>query len=220
MAGHRHGSEVRRPEIVAAARALVVEAGPEACSTPAIARAVGVTSAALYRHFANKDEIVAGVVVAVLADLSARLDAASAGVHGLQAVVRSSAAFLRFTEDCPGEARLLDHLVGAPGEVLPGGAATPVLAATAALLGRIARAFDEASGVGALSDAPGALRAVSLWASLSGAARLGKVARRGVTVTVIDVRSVGREVATAMLVGWGADRRFVEQEWEEAWRVC
>lgn len=210
---------MRRPEIIAAARAIVIEAGPEACSTPAIARAVGVTGAALYRHFSNKDEILAGVVVAVLGDLAARIDAATFGVVGLRSVVRSAAAFARFAEEHAGEARLLDHLVGARGEVLPGGEAAPVLSATAALLGRVALAFAEASRACALSEGPATARAVALWAALSGAVRLEKVARRGATAAAIEVRSVVREIATALLVGWGAERSVVDQEWEAVWSV-
>lgn len=47
-----------KSRIVAAARALYMERGPEAVTMRAVAERVGVTATALYRHFADKDAIL------------------------------------------------------------------------------------------------------------------------------------------------------------------
>ena len=220
MVARIHRSGVRRPEIIRAARAIVVEAGPEACGTAAIARAVGVTGAALYRHFSSKDEIVAGVVVDVLEDLASALRLASAGRHGVDAVVWSSVAFARYAQERPGEFRLLDHLVGAPFEVLPGDAAAPVLAATMALLAQVAAPLAEAERAGALSVGSATLRASGLWVALTGALRLGKIERRVAGSADVQVSALARELSGALLAGWGADRAAADAAWEAALGAC
>jgi AcrR family transcriptional regulator len=58
----RKPKQVRRREIAAAALALLGERGPTAFTTAALARAVGVTTGALFRHFASLDEILDEVV--------------------------------------------------------------------------------------------------------------------------------------------------------------
>jgi TetR/AcrR family transcriptional regulator len=54
----RKSAAVRKDEIVKAALALIARNGPGALTTGAIARAVGVSQAAVFRHFPNKSAIV------------------------------------------------------------------------------------------------------------------------------------------------------------------
>jgi AcrR family transcriptional regulator len=51
-----------KSRILAAARVLYLERGPEAVTMRAVAERVGVTATALYRHFADKDAILREVV--------------------------------------------------------------------------------------------------------------------------------------------------------------
>jgi TetR/AcrR family transcriptional regulator, fatty acid metabolism regulator protein len=51
-------SDVRREQIVQAALKIVGKKGVSGLTTSAIARAVGISEANLYRHFRNKDEIL------------------------------------------------------------------------------------------------------------------------------------------------------------------
>jgi AcrR family transcriptional regulator len=55
-------AEEIRSRIVAAARGLYMERGPEAVTMRAVAERVGVTATALYRHFPDKDAILREVV--------------------------------------------------------------------------------------------------------------------------------------------------------------
>jgi len=52
----------RRDQIIAAARDIVVREGVEALRMRRVAEAVDITAPAIYRHFADKDELVAGVI--------------------------------------------------------------------------------------------------------------------------------------------------------------
>lgn len=51
-----------KSRIVAAARALYFDGGPEAVTMRAVAERVGVTATALYRHFADKETLLREVV--------------------------------------------------------------------------------------------------------------------------------------------------------------
>ena len=58
-------------EIIATARRLLVESGPEAVSLRAIAREMGMTAPGLYRYFDSQKELVLHVVAAIFTELSA-----------------------------------------------------------------------------------------------------------------------------------------------------
>ena len=62
-------------EIKATARAQMAERGAAALSLREVARQMGMSSAAIYRYFANRDELVTALIVDAYADLAAALDA-------------------------------------------------------------------------------------------------------------------------------------------------
>ncbi len=72
---YHHGD--LRPALIAAAIALVEESGVGAVSLRETARRVGVSAPAIYRHFANKDSLLAAVAAEGFRDLGAALAAAS-----------------------------------------------------------------------------------------------------------------------------------------------
>ena len=63
-------------EIKSTARALLVQAGPDALTVRAIAREMGMTAPALYRYFAGHEDLVAALVEDVFAEITATLEAA------------------------------------------------------------------------------------------------------------------------------------------------
>jgi len=71
-------TEVRREQITQAALDIIASDGVKGLTTSAIAGRVGISSANLYRHFQNKDEILNGVVAKIGEDLLRNLRA----VHG------------------------------------------------------------------------------------------------------------------------------------------
>ncbi len=72
-----HHGDLRRA-LVAAARALLEESGPEALSLRDVARRVGVSHNAPYRHFPTKQALLAAVAAEEFAALSARMAAVPA----------------------------------------------------------------------------------------------------------------------------------------------
>jgi AcrR family transcriptional regulator len=73
----------RSPEITvairAAARALLDEAGLDAVGLRLIARRIGVSEAAPYRHFSTKEDLLASVAAEGFRELTAALDAVAKG---------------------------------------------------------------------------------------------------------------------------------------------
>lgn len=76
-----HHGDLRRALIDAALRLLEAE-GPEALSLRAAAREAGVSPAAPYHHFKDKDELLAAVAEEGYRDLAAALSDAAAAPHG------------------------------------------------------------------------------------------------------------------------------------------
>jgi AcrR family transcriptional regulator len=58
----RHSNEVRRQEIIESARKLIAARGMEHMTTRELARAVGITEGAIYKHFQSKKEIIFGLI--------------------------------------------------------------------------------------------------------------------------------------------------------------
>jgi AcrR family transcriptional regulator len=61
----------------AATRAIADEAGPDAVSLREAARRVGVSATAVYRHFANKEDLLASVAAEGFRELTAAMEAAA-----------------------------------------------------------------------------------------------------------------------------------------------
>lgn len=64
-----HREPLNRGRVLRAAVALADEAGLEAISMRKLAQSLGVVPMALYKHVANKDELLAGLVDAVLGEI-------------------------------------------------------------------------------------------------------------------------------------------------------
>lgn len=68
-----------RQEILTTARALFIEQGYRGLSMSALARAVGVSKAALYYHFQDKEELFLAVLNELLNEIEVLIDAAVGG---------------------------------------------------------------------------------------------------------------------------------------------
>ncbi len=97
-----HHGDLRRA-LVAAARALLEESGPEALSLRDVARRVGVSHSAPYRHFPTRQALLAAVAAEGFAALSARMTALPAA-PGLAGGFR---CYLGFAREQPGLFRLM-----------------------------------------------------------------------------------------------------------------
>jgi AcrR family transcriptional regulator len=140
-----------REEILVAAEALLDEAGDESALTlRAVAARTGVTSPAVYRHFADKGELIAAVCMRVWEALGREVRAAIASCEDpFQGLRRGAVAFLCFGLEHPVQYRLL--MMGRPRR---GGEPHPEQQAALACLRYVVEAVEPCVAAGVLRGDP------------------------------------------------------------------
>ena len=92
----RRPTNVRRREIIEAARVVITDHGMQALTIGNLARAVGVSEGAIYRHFRGKKQILAGLIEDIDHRLTRRIDLIdgdlNAGLKRLEQVLNDNAA--------------------------------------------------------------------------------------------------------------------------------
>ena len=92
----RRPSDVRRREIIEAARVVITDHGMQALTIGSLARAVGVSEGAIYRHFRGKKRIIAGLIEDIDSRLNQRINLMDgdpdAGLKRLEQVLKDNAA--------------------------------------------------------------------------------------------------------------------------------
>jgi AcrR family transcriptional regulator len=104
----RGSGEQLRVEIIAAAKELLSKAGSsDDVSIRAVAERVGVTSPSIYLHFADKDALLAAVVIDVFAELdAAMLVAGESAVEPLPRLRAYGLAYVQFAVSHPEHYRI------------------------------------------------------------------------------------------------------------------
>ncbi|MDT8404532.1 TetR/AcrR family transcriptional regulator [Sulfuriflexus sp.] len=101
-------AEERRAVTVETVIELAAEQNPSVITTAAIAKRMGLTQGALFRHFPNKDAILKAVMEWVAKRLLSRVDKAVEGVSSpLAALEAMFMAHVTFVSEHPGIPRLL-----------------------------------------------------------------------------------------------------------------
>ena len=180
--------------LVGAALALLAEGGVEALSLREVARRAGVSAMAPYRHYADKEALLAAVAEHGFAGLGAALRQADAAVPPERALVAQAVAYVRYALAHPALFRLMfgpKRSAPHPGLMAAGDTAYAVLAERVA--SQTAAAADREA------------RVIGCWSLVHGLALLfldGQFRDR-VAATDDDLM---RRVAEAMLVpGRGRD---------------
>ena len=91
----------RRDELVRVARRLFVRGGPDAMTMRAVAKEVGITATAVYRHFADKDSLIEAVVAAGRDAFAAYLFDALAGEGPRERLRLTGLRYLDFAIEHP-----------------------------------------------------------------------------------------------------------------------
>lgn len=113
-------ADERRAVTVKAVVELAAEQNPNDITTAAIAKRMGLTQGALFRHFPSKDAILQAVMAWVAERLLARVDEAAQGVASSLAVLEAIfVAHVDFVADHPGVPRMLFGELQRPGETAP-----------------------------------------------------------------------------------------------------
>jgi AcrR family transcriptional regulator len=104
---YHHGD--LRAQLIAAVRDLVETHGPDGFSVAEAARRAGVSSAAPYKHFKDRDEILRGVASEAMDRLHAAMASAAAphAAGSLDAVAAIGQAYVDFAKAQPGVFRLV-----------------------------------------------------------------------------------------------------------------
>jgi len=167
----RGEGESLREEVLAAAERLLVAAGNEdAVSIRAVAAAVGVSPAAIYLHFPDKDALMSAVCGRVFRMFDAALEEAAAGATDpIDDLFRRARAYVRFGLANPGQYQIIfltkkegGRLADVPWEERPGAEAY------AHLVAAVQRAMD----AGALRPDDADLVATGLWMCVHGVTSL------------------------------------------------
>ena len=93
--------------LIAAARELLSEDGTEALSLRAVARRAGVSAMAPYRHFPDKEALLAAVAAEGFREFRAALEAADRSVPPDRALLEQGVAYVRFACAQPALFRLM-----------------------------------------------------------------------------------------------------------------
>lgn len=172
---YHHGDLARA--LIAATLDILAKAGKHEISMRAVARRAGVSATAPYRHFADKEALLAAAATTGFERLRERLMAADATATGIEAIAAQGAAYVDFAIEHPALFRMMfgpapetpnDHLDNA-GE-----------AAYAVLIHRIARTWPNP----AESETP----ALGYWSLI-----------HGFTLLAMDGRLVGKGQPQALI---------------------
>ena len=106
-----HHGDLREALVVAALR-MAEATGPETVSFSALARELGVTQAAPYRHFADREALLAAAAAEAFRIFAATLRAAMAISTRRSALERMAHAYLKFGRERAGLYRLMYAAVG------------------------------------------------------------------------------------------------------------
>ncbi|PID62441.1 MAG: TetR family transcriptional regulator [Gammaproteobacteria bacterium] len=112
-AGYHHGN--LRAQLVEASRQLVEEKGPDHFSVSEACRVAGVSTAAPYKHFRDKADMLKAVALGGLAREQAQMQAALAenSAEGHERIKALGRVYIRFACEEPGVFRLLFGSFGA-----------------------------------------------------------------------------------------------------------
>ncbi len=164
--GRGDGSEAATA-LVAAASALLDEAGPEALTVRAIAHRAGCSTMVVYSHFGGKDGVVEALYVQGFERLGAALRAVRHTADPVADLQRLGRAYRRFALDHPTSYRVM--FTRAVPDFEASAAAAALASATLDVLAeRVARAVD----AGSLGPGEPRQLAACLWAAIHGAVSL------------------------------------------------
>lgn len=154
--------------MAAAERLLASTGDEEAVSIRAIADAVGVTPAAIYLHFPDKDALILEVCAARFADLARALEAETAEIGDpVGALIALGKAYVRFGVDNPEQYRILFMRRNATSKLEPN-----ELRDTAAF-GKVVATVERCVREGALASTTEVMdTALELWSVAHGATSL------------------------------------------------
>ncbi|WTL51441.1 TetR/AcrR family transcriptional regulator [Nocardia sp. NBC_01499] len=181
-----------RTEILDAARELLAHTGhADAVSIREISKRVGVSAPSIYRHFADKDELIEAVVAQVFEDLDAAILAVTdPTVSPITRLYQQGLAYVRFAREHPEQYRL------ATTPTVSGGAVDQVLGSGA--FQQFSRTVQECMDAGVIRPGDPLPVVLDLWAAAHG---IGSLLIAKPFIPWGDTEAAARRVLLAACVG-------------------
>ncbi len=196
-----HHGDLRRA-LVVAAREMLTEDGADSPSLREVARRVGVSNAAPYRHFDSLDDLLEEVRAEIFRDLADQLEQAAeqAPEDPGERLVALGCRYVRFVVGRLTETRLLFSRpkLEAPED-------SPALEAAHRAFGVLTAAVIAAQQAGTLRDGVAEDIALTMWALVHGIAALAAEGQLG-AVTPADLEQLVRSRLEMLLAGLGQRR--------------
>jgi len=204
--------------ILDAATGLVLEEGLDALSIKRVADRADYTAGALYRYYANKDALLAAVVVRALGSLTAdlvELERSCTDESALMQVIALCLNYRSYAQREPNLFALFSRLVAEPRALIEDDAEVePVIRGMITALAPVSRALTLAAKDGELRRGQAMGRTLHLFAALQGALMLRKhETRSGGIINAQEISTLGLKTA---LVGWGASPESVRRAFRRA----
>jgi AcrR family transcriptional regulator len=192
--GRYHHGDLRRA-LIQAAIELVHEAGPSGITLREAARRAGVTHAAPYRHFDDKEALLAAVAEQGFVELRLSIESAVGARSAIAAIDAIGLAYVRFARDNPSPFRVMFGAELGDKRRYPS-----LLAADQAVFELLRQAILAAQRAGELPTGDAARMGMVAWSMLHGVAALvvdGQLERAGVRDDQFD-EFAGRVIRTAL----------------------
>lgn len=203
----------RTRELLDLAGQIVLEEGVDALTMAGLARRADAGVGALYRYFPSKDDILAALQIRALEDYTDALRAAVEGAgSGLVPVIACFFAWPRFASAHPREWALVEQSLADSRTLLSDAQAEQVNQALQPALALAVSVLADAVAQGLLEPGDDATRAVVAWSAMHGIGHMEKRDRLMPAAQHAD--PLRRELLTALLLGWGAERGEVERAWQ------
>jgi len=193
----------RLAELLDAAMAIIERDGVDALTMPRLAEEAGAAVGGLYRYFASKDALLAGLQVRAAEDLAGFLEERleAAGPEPLERVRVAYGSWGAWADRSPALYRLIDASLSDPRVMLADDDARRVDDAVRPILRRCAELLEAAADAGALRPGDADVRALALWAALRGVRHLRK--RDRLLPEKLHSDRIGEAVLDGLLAGWG-----------------
>jgi AcrR family transcriptional regulator len=182
-----------RAEILAAARELLLEVGPEAISLRQVARRADFSPGALYTYFSSRDEIISSLFKESFERLDSYLRRVPTALSPEKRIIELGLAYMDFARDNPMDLRCI---LAATSTELPPSSGRAVGLGAAEMIGQT---FREGVEQGVLSSASGLSApemAYGYWALVHG---LVSIAGIDVSLVADSVSAVPRRVLEAFI---------------------
>ncbi len=200
-------------EILRAARAVFAENGFGHATVDAIAQRAEVAKGTIYLYFDNKETILAELVLLALAELTARLQAASDGqsvLHPAEKLRAMADAYLAFGSYAPDHFRLLNaYNHGSFQQGISSEMSERIVQESNHTLDLVTQAISDGIALGIFATGDPRQLAGVLWASLNGALAL---VSHPIRQTLIATDEAGLFHATLELCLRGLERAQIESK--------